>query len=67
LQEVTTQDLLDFGFEHEFIGRLPVWVACEPLSEEDLFAVLTQSEHSVIKQYPLGYRHHLLDGHPVRS
>jgi endopeptidase Clp ATP-binding regulatory subunit ClpX len=37
LAQVQTRDFIDFGFEAEFIGRLPVRVVCHPLSVEDLF------------------------------
>ncbi len=47
----TTQDFIDFGFEPEFIGRLPVRVFCEELTEDDLFRIMKDSEGSVIRQY----------------
>ena len=46
-----TRDFIEFGFEPEFIGRLPVRVVCHPLSEDDLFCVLKNSEGSIIRQY----------------
>jgi endopeptidase Clp ATP-binding regulatory subunit ClpX len=46
-----TRDFIDFGFEPEFIGRLPVRVVCQPLSVEDLFTILKTSEGSIIRQY----------------
>ncbi len=46
-----TADLIAFGLEPEFIGRLPVRVACHALDEEDLFQVLRKSESSLIHQY----------------
>jgi ATP-dependent Clp protease ATP-binding subunit ClpX len=45
-----TQDFIDFGFEAEFIGRLPVRVVCAPLSADDLFDILKHSEGSLIRQ-----------------
>lgn len=48
--EPITQDFIDFGFEAEFIGRLPVRVVCEPLSAGDLFDILKHSEGSLIRQ-----------------
>jgi endopeptidase Clp ATP-binding regulatory subunit ClpX len=51
LEHVTTRDFIEFGFEPEFIGRLPVRVVCQPLAVEDLFTILKQSEGSLIKQY----------------
>jgi endopeptidase Clp ATP-binding regulatory subunit ClpX len=46
-----TRDFIEFGFEPEFIGRLPVRVVCQPLSAEDLFTILKTSEGSIIRQY----------------
>jgi ATP-dependent Clp protease ATP-binding subunit ClpX len=51
LAQVTTRDFLEFGFEPEFIGRLPVRVVCQPLRVEDLFSILKTSEGSIIRQY----------------
>ena len=46
-----TKDFIEYGFEPEFIGRLPVRVACSPLSADDLEKVLLQSEGSILAQY----------------
>src|SRR5581483_8336789 len=51
LLQAETKDFIDFGFEPEFIGRLPVRVVCQPLSVDDLFAILKTSEGSIIRQY----------------
>lgn len=51
LAQMTTPDLIEYGLEPEFIGRLPVRVACHGLDEEDLFDVLRKSESSLIHQY----------------
>ncbi len=51
LAEAQTRDFIQFGFEPEFIGRLPVRVVCSPLGVEDLFLILKQSEGSIIRQY----------------
>ena len=51
LENVTTRDFIEFGFEPEFIGRLPVRVVCHPLTADDLFTILRASEGSIIKQY----------------
>lgn len=50
-REVRTKDFIDFGFEAEFIGRLPVRVVCDPLSADDMFQIMKQSEGSLIRQY----------------
>lgn len=51
LDQVETKDLLEYGFEPEFVGRLPVRVVCQPLSEDDLYSILRSSEGSIIRQY----------------
>ena len=51
LHEARSKDFIQFGFEPEFIGRLPVRVGCEELSEDDLYHILTSSEGSIVKQY----------------
>ena len=50
-KHVNTQDYIDFGFEAEFIGRIPVRVVCEHLEAPDLEAILKYSEGSLLRQY----------------
>ncbi len=49
--DVATADLIEYGMEAEFVGRLPVRVACEPLNAADLRRILTESEGSILRQY----------------
>ena len=51
-----TQDFIEFGFEPEFIGRLPVRVVCEELSADDLFSIMKYSEGSLLRQYERAFR-----------
>jgi ATP-dependent Clp protease ATP-binding subunit ClpX len=51
LAAAQTSDFIDFGFEPEFIGRLPVRVVCHSLAVDDLFLILKNSEGSIIRQY----------------
>ena len=51
LAQLTTPDLIAYGLEPEFVGRLPVRVACHGLDTDDLFNVLRKSESSLIHQY----------------
>jgi len=51
LDAAETRDFIEFGFEPEFIGRLPVRVVCHPLGVDDLFLILKNSEGSIIRQY----------------
>ncbi|HUR44812.1 MAG TPA: AAA family ATPase, partial [Candidatus Saccharimonadales bacterium] len=50
-EQVQTRDFIEFGFEPEFIGRLPVRVVCQHLKVDDLFEILKTSEGSIIRQY----------------
>ncbi|MBK1829240.1 AAA family ATPase [Verrucomicrobiaceae bacterium R5-34] len=49
--EATTQDYIDFGFEAEFIGRLPVRVVCDKLESKDFVNIMKNSEGSLLRQY----------------
>jgi len=51
LRIALTRDFIDYGFEPEFIGRLPIRVVCDPLSAEDLEQVMQHSEGSILSQY----------------
>ncbi len=48
LQHVKTEDLIEYGFESEFVGRLPVTAILTPLSVGDLYAILKSPTSSVI-------------------
>jgi ATP-dependent Clp protease ATP-binding subunit ClpX len=48
---VEPEDLLKYGLIPEFIGRLPLVVQLQELSEDDLVHILTQPRNSMIKQY----------------
>ncbi len=55
-QHVTTQDFVEYGFEPEFIGRLPVRVVCEDLDADDLYKIMKFSEGSLLRQYERAFR-----------
>jgi len=48
LGKVTSEDLMKFGFESEFVGRLPVRAIFEYLDEEDLFDILNNPNNPII-------------------
>jgi len=58
---VTTRDFIDYGFEPEFIGRLPVRVVCEHLEVADLFEIMKRSEGSIIRQYTRDFHAYNID------
>ena len=51
LSYTTPEDLLEYGFIPEMVGRLPVAVALEPLDKDALIRVLTEPKNAIIKQY----------------
>ena len=51
LRQVEPQDLVKFGLIPEFIGRVPVTVSLELLSEEALVRILTEPKNAITKQY----------------
>ena len=48
---VEPEDLLKFGIIPELIGRLPVIVSLDELSEEALSKIMKEPRNSLIKQY----------------
>ena len=48
---VTLEDLKEFGFIPEFLGRLPIICTMEPLDEDILYDILTLPHDAIIKQY----------------
>ena len=53
------QDLIKFGLIPEFVGRLPVVVGLEELTEKALVNILTKPKNSILKQYEKMFK---LDG-----
>jgi ATP-dependent Clp protease ATP-binding subunit ClpX len=49
--QIHPDDLVKFGLIPEFIGRLPIQVALDDLSEEELVRIVTEPKNSVVKQY----------------
>ncbi len=50
-RRITEKDLLDYGLIAEFLGRLAVRTELEPLTDDELYHVLTVPPDSVIKEY----------------
>jgi ATP-dependent Clp protease ATP-binding subunit ClpX len=51
LQQVTPDDLIEFGMIPELVGRVPVICALEPLDKEALVRILTEPRNAIVKQY----------------
>ena len=51
LRHVTADDLMEYGFIPEFVGRMPVVVAMEALDKQALIKVLTEPKNAFVRQY----------------
>ncbi len=51
LSHVTSEDLRTFGMIPEFLGRLPVTVTLEKLTESLLVQILKEPKNAILKQY----------------
>lgn len=50
-REVSTEDLVKYGFLPEVLGRLPVRVELDELTADDLVTILTQPREAMIPEY----------------
>jgi endopeptidase Clp ATP-binding regulatory subunit ClpX len=48
LKNIRSEDLTEFGFESEFVGRLPVRAVFEHLTENDLYRILKNPNNPII-------------------
>jgi len=51
LNQVTSDDLIEFGMIPEFVGRLPVLAPLDPLDEDTLIKILTEPRNALVRQY----------------
>jgi ATP-dependent Clp protease ATP-binding subunit ClpX len=51
LKMVQPEDLLNFGFIPEFVGRLPVIATLDELNESALIQILTEPRNALTRQY----------------
>jgi ATP-dependent Clp protease ATP-binding subunit ClpX len=51
LEQLMPDDLLRYGLIPEFIGRLPMIVALDPLTLDDLVEILVAPKNALVKQY----------------
>lgn len=61
LKSVATQDLIDFGFESEFIGRLPVTIVLNEIDEETMYKILKNPHSSVVNGKKLDFKSYGID------
>jgi len=51
LDQVTPDDLIEYGMIPEFVGRMPVVASLHPLDEKALVKILTEPKNAIVKQY----------------
>jgi len=51
LEQVSTDDLLQFGMIPEFVGRLPILTALRPLDQEQLIRICMEPKNAIVRQY----------------
>jgi len=51
LRHITTEDLINYGFTPEFVGRFHTIVPMESLTKEELVNILTEPRNAIVKQY----------------
>ncbi|GAB5561099.1 MAG: hypothetical protein SynsKO_27460 [Synoicihabitans sp.] len=61
LRHAQSRDIIDYGMEPEFVGRLPVRVACQSLTANDLQEILLTSEGSILQQYRADFAGYKID------
>lgn len=60
-RNVRTEDLLEYGFESEFIGRLPVIAILHELGKDDLLSILRSPKSNVILAKKRDFRAYGID------
>jgi len=61
LRHVKAEDLIEYGFESEFVGRLPVVAVLEPLEVEDLYQILKNVRNPIIQGKKEDFRSYGID------
>lgn len=56
IHELQPDDLIKYGLIPEFVGRMPIVAALDPLTEDDLVHILTEPKNSIVKQYKKMFR-----------
>ena len=59
IKEIQPQDLIKFGLIPEFVGRLPIVVGLDELTEDALVKIMTEPKNAIVKQYKTMFK---LDG-----
>lgn len=61
LRQIKAEDMIEYGFESEFVGRLPVLTVFDRLEEEDLYQILKNPQSPVIHSKKRDFRAYGID------
>ncbi|MHB8066647.1 MAG: AAA family ATPase [Desulfobaccales bacterium] len=61
LKQVTAEDLIKYGFESEFVGRLPVIAILDELTAADLYEILRNPNNPIITSKKRDFRAYGID------
>ncbi len=61
LKQVKAEDLIEYGFESEFVGRLPVVTTLEHLEVEDLYNILRNPKSPIISSKKRDFKAYGID------
>lgn len=56
LKQIMAEDLIEYGFESEFIGRLPVVAILDALTVDDLYQILLNPNNSIVVGKKIDFR-----------
>ena len=51
VKKLDSQDFVKYGMTEELIGRFPVIVQLQPLTEDEIYRIMTEPKNSVVEQY----------------
>lgn len=63
LAKATTQDLIDYGFKPEFLGRLPLKTYLNEITEDIMIRVITEPKNAIYKRYTEYFKFFNIDLH----
>lgn len=61
MNHIRAEDLIEFGFESEFVGRLPVSAVLDPLIEADLYEILRNQNNPIITSKKKDFKSYGID------
>ncbi len=61
IRKIKSEDLIEFGFESEFVGRLPVRAVFEELTAKDLYQILKNPNNPIVLSKKLDFAAYGID------